>query len=347
MKNKFWIEEKSPKLFFKEFILSENPKANFWNIFKSYDPDYSSTEPADLDEEWLRKQDKIVNKIIQKHFAKIKLNRKEIELLIDAIEEYTLPEEDQYTEDLYSKFKEIAKNIAKNYILPLKLKQSTVNNLINKLEDQLKNLNESHIIESDKEAIRQSIRLKKIIGEYSKEKSEEILQNFEKMWSIPTETNEAEYKKIEEDNDVIEIDDFIYPRFPLASSTTFYGFNGDGGNLSYEEQEEFVNKKFNQYKVEISELINQQPDKTLQPKLDYTKLHANEDLDTIYWNFIKANPFMHEFEGNFVAWKGTKEVLFLSVSKEDKELPYDIIIGGLTLSKYYNILKKYNSITNN
>lgn len=38
----------------------------------------------------------------------------------------------------------------------------------------------------------------------------------------------------------IEPDDFDYPRYTLAFSTTFFGFNNDGGNLSYEEQEEFV-----------------------------------------------------------------------------------------------------------
>jgi hypothetical protein len=346
MKNKFWIEEKSPKQFFKKLFLSENPKTNFWDIFNSYEPDYSITEPADKSEEWMQKQNEIVDKIIQKYFAQTQLNRKEIELLIDAIEEYLLPEEDQCVEYLYSKFKEIAKSIAQKYIIPLKLKQSTLNNLIDRLEDKLEHLNESHIIENDKEAMRQSIRLKGIKGEYSKEKVEEILESLEMMWSNPTEKSEAEYEETEENKADIEIDDFIYPRFPLACSTTFYGFGGDGGNLSYKEQEEIVNKQFEQYKIEISELLNQQPDNTLQPKLDYTKLDANENLETIYWELIETNPFMHEFEGHFVAWKGTKEVMFLSVNKEDKELPYEIIIGGLTLSKYYEILEKYNSITN-
>lgn len=345
MRDKFWIEEKSPKQFFKEFILSENPKANFWDIFSSYEPDYSASEPIDTSEEWLQKQNKIVDEIIQNYFAKTQLNRKEIELLIDAIEEYILPEEDQYTEDLYSKFKEIAKSIAQNYVLPLKLKQSTIDNLIDRLEDKLEQLNESHIIENDKEAMRQSIRLKGIKGEYSKEKVEEILQSFEIMWSTQTSPNAEEYGGTEEEADN-EIDDFIYPRYPLACSTTFFGFNGDGGNLSYEEQEEFVNKQFEQYKVEISELLNQQPDNTLQPKLDYTKLDADKDLKAIYWESIETNPFMHEFEGSFTAWKGNERVLFLSVSKEDKELPYEIIIGGLTSRKYYEILEKYNSITN-
>lgn len=346
MKNKFWIEEKSPKQFFKEFVLSENPKANFWDIFNSYEPDYSRTEPANTSEEWLQKQNKIIGEIIQNYFTQTKLNRREIELLIDAIEEYILPEEDQDTEDLYSKFKEVAKSIAQNHILPLKLKQSTIDDLLDRLEEKLENLNESHIIESDKEAMRQSIRLKGIKGEYSKEKVEEILQNFEMMWSIPTGKNETEYKETEEDKADIEIDDFIYPRFPLACSTIFFGFNGDGGNLSYEEQEEFVNKQFEQYKIEISELLNQQPSNTLQPKLDYLKLNTNENLETIYLELIETNPFMCEFEGKFTAWKGEEKVLFLSVSKEDKELPYEINIGGLTLGKYYEILEKYNGITN-
>jgi hypothetical protein len=85
MKNKFWIEEKSPKQFFREFILSENPKANFWGIFNSYEPVYSTIEPADTSTEWLQKQNKIVDEIIQNYFAQTQLNRKEIELLIEAI----------------------------------------------------------------------------------------------------------------------------------------------------------------------------------------------------------------------------------------------------------------------
>jgi hypothetical protein len=100
------------------------------------------------------------------------------------------------------------------------------------------------------------------------------------IWATQTGTNEGEYEgeyeEIEEDSIDIEIDDFMYPRYSLACSTTFYGFNGDRGNLSYEEQGEFVSKKFEQYKNEISELLNQQPDNELQSSLDYTKLDTYE-----------------------------------------------------------------------
>ncbi|WP_299362006.1 hypothetical protein [Winogradskyella sp.] len=347
MKNDFWIEDISPKQVFEEFILTENSEASFWDIFTSYEPDYehSKAELADLSEEWLQKQERIVNEIIQNHFIHIQLNEKEIGLLIDAIEEYLLPEEDQYTEDLNSQYKKIAKSIALDNIYPLKLKQSTVDNLIDKLEDKLESLNESYIVESEKEEMRQSIWLKGVNGEYPKEKVIEILQGLEMMWSTQTEIDESDYEEIEEETE-IEVDDFIYPIFPLAFSTFFYGFNGDGGNLSCEEQEEIVNEKFEHYKDEISALLKQKPDDILQPeKLDYGKINTNEELMDIFLESLKMNPFMHEFGGNFAAWKDREKVLFLSVSKEDKELPYEINIGGLTLKKYSEILNKYNNIT--
>ncbi len=54
---------------------------------------------------------------------------------------------------------------------------------------------------------------------------------------------------------------------------------------------------------------------------------------------------MYEFEGDFVVWKGDGKVLFLSMNKEDKELPYTIQLGGLTFDKYNEILEKYNKIS--
>lgn len=348
MKTNFWIEDKSPKQVFEEFLLSENPEAKFWDIFNNYNPDYSILEPADVSKNWLQKQNKIVDEIIQNHFSQTQLNQNEIALLIEAIEEYTLPEEDQYPEDLYSKFKEIAKNIAQNYILPLQLNPSTIINLIDTLEDELEKRNASHIIENNKEALRQSVRLKGMKGEYTKEKVEEILQGFEKMWSTETEFYEPAYEEIEEDEEedeeAMETDDFDYPRIPLAYSNTFYGFD-DAGNLSYQEQEEYAKKKFEQYRDEISELLTQKPDNALQPKLDDVKLNTNKELEVAYWQTIETNPFMYNFEGYFAVWKGEEKVLFLSVLREDKELPYEIHLGGLSLEKYSEILNTFNNIT--
>jgi len=144
----------------------------------------------------------------------------------------------------------------------------------------------------------------------------------------------------------IESYDFDYPRYTLAFSTTFYGFNNDGGNLSYEEQNECVTSKFNEYKNQISDLIKQNPDEALLPKIDYERLFNNQELESVYWEIIEMNPFMREFEGKFAAWKKNNKVLFLSVTKEDKELPYEISVGGLALEKYTEMLHKFNSIIN-
>ncbi len=138
-------------------------------------------------------------------------------------------------------------------------------------------------------------------------------------------------------------DYFIYQKINLACSNTFFGFNDDAGSLSYEEQESFAHQKFEDYKKEISELLKHSPDKNLQPCLNLKNMEANNFWD-IYYEFIEANPLMNEFQGHFAAWMGDEKVLFLSLNKEDKELPFHIDLGGLSLSKYKEILEKYNGI---
>lgn len=137
---------------------------------------------------------------------------------------------------------------------------------------------------------------------------------------------------------------FDYSMLGLAYSNTFFD-DKDAGSLTYEERERFALNKFEQYKNEISELLNQNSDEKLQPKLDYKKLDSNKELEDDYWNLIELNPFMHEFEGNFAVWKNEDKVLFLSVTKEDKELPYEIHLGGLTFDKYIELLEIFNNIT--
>lgn len=162
------------------------------------------------------------------------------------------------------------------------------------------------------------------------------------FWEIMGNYNPKYYKDKDPDRD-----NFSYPLETLTSSNTFYGFNNDAGtlNLSYDEEEHIVSEKFEHYKTEISALLNQKPDSALQPKLDYKKLNTNQELEENYWELIETNPFMYEFEGHFTAWKNEKNVLFLSVMKEDKELPYEIQLGGLDLDKFTEILEKFNSIT--
>lgn len=162
------------------------------------------------------------------------------------------------------------------------------------------------------------------------------------LWDLFSNYNPKYY----EDSDP-ELKDFYFPEESLALSDTFYGFNNDAGtlNLSYEEEQEIVTQKFEVYKNEISELINQEPDPSLQPHLDYEKLDTNEELEFRYWDLIETNPFMHEFESNFCAWKNKDNVLFLSVTKDDNELPYYIHLGGLALVNFTEILDEFNSIT--
>lgn len=162
------------------------------------------------------------------------------------------------------------------------------------------------------------------------------------LWDIFTNYNPyyRNQKKIDEEY----MDEFDYPRINLAYSNTFYD-DDDAGNLTYEKQEEFANKKFEQYKNEISELLRQKPDNELSPKIDYRKLDTNENLESIYWDTIETHPFMHEFDGDFAAWKNNEKILFISTTKEDKELPYEIYLGGLTTKKYSEILDKFNKIT--
>lgn len=340
MKNKniFWEAEESPKQIYKELILFENPKASFWDIFKNYEPIYTTSESADTSKEWLQKQKDIIKHIISKYLTKIKLNWEGIALLTEALVEYLLPEEDQDTECLSPKLKHIAQTIAKEEILPLKLTQNTTDALIDALEDELERHNKDHILDSKKEEMHQLIK-----NSFPKETVEKTIENFDLAYL----THLKESEEPEEDDDfeeepVVKINDFEYPTYPLAYSTTFFGFD-DGGNLTYERQEQFAREKFKQYEAEICDLLNLTPDTNLLPKsfVDY-----NNDEDWVKFSRLcEENPFMLVFHGDFTIWKNDNKVLFLSMSKEDKELPYDISIGGLTLHKYAEMLSMYNNIT--
>ncbi|MDC8004773.1 hypothetical protein POV27_11980 [Aureisphaera galaxeae] len=138
-------------------------------------------------------------------------------------------------------------------------------------------------------------------------------------------------------------DDFIYPQIVLSYSDTFYG-SQDAGNLTYEEQHAAVSRTFKNYKREITELLGQQPDKSLHPK----PLRPESLKDQTHWDMYDTLfmqiPFLHEFEGQYTVWKGDRKVLFLSVRKEDNELPYDVVLGGLELDKYQEVLTVYNGL---
>lgn len=295
MKAKFWIEDNSPKQFFEAYN-KEKPFDSLWEIFTSYQPNYENLDYANQSIEWLEKQKQIIDKIIQNHFSNSQFKRNEIEWLIEAIEEYVLPEEEQFLDDLKSKHKDLAKQITQEIIIPLKLNRYDIYQLIDALEDNL------------------------------------IMQD-------NLNDNVEAFDNNEIDEDTTETDDFYYPNYTLAYSNTFFGFNGDAGDLSYEEQEKTAQKKFKQYEEEISALLNQKVDTELLPKrLDL----QDESDDDAYFELVEKNPFFHEFEGDFSIWQNDNKVLFLSMTKEDKELPYEIKIGGLTLLKYKEVLNVYN-----
>lgn len=180
---------------------------------------------------------------------------------------------------------------------------------------------------------------KKFFEEFLKQKNSNLT-----FWDIFTNYSPYYRNQNQREFDEEDIDEFDYPRINFAYSNTFYNHD-DAGQLTYDEQEDFAKNKFEQYKNEISELLKQKPDDKLNPKLDYRKLDANENLENVYWALMETNPFMHEFEGNFAAWKNKEKILFLSITKEDKELPYEINLAGLTTKKYNEILDKFNKIT--
>ena len=342
MKTKFWIEEKSPKLLFDALIKDKDTVISFWDIFSNYSPIYENIKPTKNDKGWILKQNIVIEKIIAENLYSKKLNRQEIALLLEAIQEFTFLEDEQNLEYLSTEFKEKAKLIATAYIIPLKMNTHILDAFLDNLENRLKKINKEYIIKCDIVVAKQNIRLQAIQNNYSKEKTEQMLHNLDLMWgNAPLEKEEDEEIK---DESEIAVDTFFYPQINLAISTTFYGFNGDGGEIPYEEQEKISHEKFKQYQNEISKILGQNPNNELLPKLDFKKIETNSLWET-YDTYTEANPFTYEFEGDFVAWKRNDKVLFLSVKKEDKELPYEINLGGLDYNKYREVVETYNNIT--
>ncbi len=139
------------------------------------------------------------------------------------------------------------------------------------------------------------------------------------------------------------VEEFDYPLVALAFSDTFFGLD-DAGHLSYEEQEKQANFLFEDYKKEISELIGLEPDKSLQPEPIKTVIFEDDKKYDVFADYTDKIPFSFDFEGGFCAWESEGRVLFISLTHEDKELPYQIYIGGLDLKKYLSILNPYNEM---
>ncbi|MGD1843740.1 MAG: hypothetical protein ACFB0B_23030 [Thermonemataceae bacterium] len=340
MKTSFWEEEKSLWQLLKEFKEAEPflEAPTLWDLFADDHP-YEEQATADTSEAWLQTQEQLIEEILSEYLSQTPYNREEIEQLIESIQEFTFPEEEQEIDYVAVKYRKLAKYIAETYILPYQLNDSTLLHFLDALEDRLRNLNKAHIAASDKALMEAHLRLRAKKKGYSDEKLAQMLSHLELMWHQTTQ----EEQEIPEEEADLTTNDFVYPQIALAYSTTFYGFD-DAGHLSYHVQERLANERFRQYEQEISMLLGKIPDKHLQPRsLDYNIMQQEEQW-CIYEDFTKVHPFTFEFEGRFTAWEGNGKVLFLSMRKEDKELPYIIDLGALTLDKYEEILEKYHQM---
>lgn len=333
----FWLVSKSPKQIFKEFIAPKNPKASFWDIFSNYDLVFPESEPADTSAGWLEEQDKIIKTIIKVELAEVQMNQTEIDDFICALQEFSFPDEEQMIDCFSPNSVSLAKQISTKYIVPKAMNDATMQQFLHELENSLLKINQVHIMETNKAHMRSLMRE---IPRYSEEKKEEIVKNLEAMWNMGADENDVEDTYFEDDD--FEKDNnasgaSIWPELGLAYSQGFYGFD-DADNLSYEEQEKQAKLKYEEFKDELSELLGQEPDKTLLPEV---KERSDELWDT-YLELAESNPFLYEFENEFAVWNGKDKVLFLILRKEDKELPYAIVLGGMALAEYQEILKLYN-----
>ncbi|MEM9982874.1 MAG: hypothetical protein AAF734_10280, partial [Bacteroidota bacterium] len=97
MKAFFWEEEKSLWQLLKEFKEAEPffKAPTLWDLFVDYHPYDESQVTVDTSEAWLRTQEQLIEEILSEHLSQSPYNREEIEQLIEAIQEFTFPEEEQ------------------------------------------------------------------------------------------------------------------------------------------------------------------------------------------------------------------------------------------------------------
>ncbi len=334
MSTTFWEIEHNLKEIFKD-IQTDNPKATLWDLFNDYTPFTDDREPANTSEEWLAQQAKFVDDIVSEHFANMPLNRASLDLIMDAISDRLFPEDnpDHEPDPDEKQYQDLAKSIIEKYITPHNLNENTQMNFLDALEDKLEVINKEQILKDDKEEMRALIQ-----ANYPEDQVEEMLKNLESSWEMDPEDDE------EIEQDALEADAFDFPQMELAYSDSFFGID-DAGDLPFEEQERLAQDKYASYQNDISELLGQQPDVALQPKDLHALKVEEEDVDWgKYYSFFDANPFAYVIDGTFLVWRGKNEVLFLSMKKEDKELPYSICLGGLSLEKYMQVLNAYNEM---
>ncbi|GAB1858357.1 hypothetical protein MHTCC0001_31940 [Flavobacteriaceae bacterium MHTCC 0001] len=331
MRKPFWIHEINPKSIFED-IKEEQPGATFWDIFISYDA--TPIEVVDTSQEWRDRQKELIKTIINTYFIDKKMNRNEIELFMDTLAEFSYPENERYFDSLDSKYLPLTKKIYEIHLASLELTEATFHNFIYQFEIALEKHNHTHLMASGKEQMIQGLAA---LPHYSEEKKQEIIQNYLKMTE---DLKDESYQDDFVENEFEDSKDVIYPQVSLAFSDTFYGFN-DAGNLSFEEQERIANEKFEVYKVEITDMLQQLSNPELQPS---TNSNLNDAQWDAYFAFAEANLQAYVFDGRIAVWNDIHRVLYLSMTKEDKELPYEIKLGGMLLEDYKMLLQKYNTI---
>ncbi len=339
MKKPFWITENSPKDFF-ELIKEDIPNATFWDVFTDYQP--QGIEPADTSKAWLAQQKELITTIINTYFADTALESDQLDVLSETFTEFSLPEEQRYFDDLDRTYFSLVKKIHEIHLAPLALNGTTYSvflyHLCNAIEKNIRKLLAS---KGDTSVIDDMLAK---IPNCSEELKQQMIDNYHKMMTQhDEETSYDNYYKetqYEEDDSFEEQDNVIYPQVHLAFSDTFYGDN-DAGNISYKEQEQIANEKFEACKAEICSLLAQQPNEALQPKSSGT---FNDKQWDAYFDFTEKHAMANELSNQFSIWNDDTRVLFLTMQKEDKELPYEIKLVGMPLEDYKKLLESYNAI---
>ncbi len=331
MKN-FWELDTNLNILIKE-LQKDKPNATLWDVFSNFKAEEIQAEPAIKTEEWLQKQDTLIQTVIEKELNLYKqLTQKDIEDITLAIQEYTYPADEQDDYFLNTKFMRVAKIIAKEYLVQLKLNDNTLSNFLDKLENQLQKIHHKTIQNDGIQFFKDAINK---LDYYSETKKEEIINNYE---SSVKNTYFTQFEEDEEPYDKFQ--DYInYPSYPLAISGMFYGFDGDLGHLEYDERFRIVDEKMTELKKEISALIGD-PDASLEVnRFDFEK---NPEL------YDKYDAFFDEHQCYFLSpatpiWNNGDKVLILSWFQEDKELPFQIKLYGLTLKNYLKLKDSYNT----
>ena len=329
----FWSEQADLKDLFSKLIDKDDSINSLWDVFTSYEmiQSHQAEDDADTSEQWLAKQAHIIKEATATYFAKVKLNEENIVDILDtiaAISEGEAPEE----QGLEPEWSELAGTIVNQYLADEQLSQGTLYNFLDAFEQSLLSHNKQHILVSQQQQLRDVLESQTNLSE---ELKRQLLNNLER--SLDGELSEE--LGDDEQYDEPQAD---WPRLTLAYSTTFFS-DKDGGNIDCDEREATVRQKFEDYKSQVTDLLNQSPASDLQP-LPVTPEHMdNEKALHAFYDTIDENNFFYVLGNDFSIWQSDDKVFFLYLEKEDKELPYEIVLGGMLLADYQPMLDGYNS----